>query len=344
MRLLIITQKVDKNDPVLGFFCRWIEEFAKNVEQLTVICLQKGEFNLPANVRVLSLGKENGESRLKYLFNFYKYIWRERKNYDTVFVHMNQEYVLLGGLIWKSRRKKVWLWRNHARGNWLTRLAVLLSDRVFCTSPQSFTAKFSKTGIMPVGVDTDFFRPDSSVRKIPHSILFLGRIAPVKNVEMFIEALKQLNERGINFTATIAGGALPRDKDYERKIRNKVAKYKLTGKVKFTGPVTQEQARQLYREHEIYVNLTPSGSLDKTIFEAMACGAVPLVANQFFFQKLKKGLVLPEGFVIDDLFNYLQTTLRRIEEKPDKSHVFSPRLIAENSLHFLVRSLLQLQL
>lgn len=59
MRLLIVTQKVDKNDPILGFFHRWIEEFSKHCEKLTVICLQAGEFKLPANVTVLSLGKEN---------------------------------------------------------------------------------------------------------------------------------------------------------------------------------------------------------------------------------------------------------------------------------------------
>src|SRR3989338_3997811 len=96
MKLLIITQKVDKNDPILGFFHRWLEEFAKNVEKLTVICLGKGEYDLPENVRVLSLGKESGHSKIKYLRRFYKYIWMERKNYDAVFVHMNPEYVILG--------------------------------------------------------------------------------------------------------------------------------------------------------------------------------------------------------------------------------------------------------
>lgn len=34
MRLLIITQKVDENDAILGFFHGWIAEFAKHCEQL----------------------------------------------------------------------------------------------------------------------------------------------------------------------------------------------------------------------------------------------------------------------------------------------------------------------
>src|SRR3989344_3937656 len=98
MKILIVTQKVDKNDPVLGFFHRWIEEFAKHYESLVVICLEKGEYHLPQNVKILSLGKEERISKVRYIVHFYKYIWQERKNYDAVFVHMNQEYIILG---WK---------------------------------------------------------------------------------------------------------------------------------------------------------------------------------------------------------------------------------------------------
>ena len=47
MKLLIITQKVNKIDPILGFFHGWIIEFAKHFESITVICLEKGEYNLP---------------------------------------------------------------------------------------------------------------------------------------------------------------------------------------------------------------------------------------------------------------------------------------------------------
>ena len=106
MRLLVCTQKIDRNDPVLGFFHRWIEEFSKHYESLVVICLEKGEYVLPKNVKVLSLGKEKNKlttnylllttAKLKYVWNFYKCIFKFRRDYDAVFVHMNQEYVILG--------------------------------------------------------------------------------------------------------------------------------------------------------------------------------------------------------------------------------------------------------
>ena len=58
MRLLIVTQKVDREDDLLGFFHQWIIEFAKHCESVTVICLEEGSHRLPSNVRVFSLGKE----------------------------------------------------------------------------------------------------------------------------------------------------------------------------------------------------------------------------------------------------------------------------------------------
>lgn len=279
MKLLIITQKVDKNDPILGFFHRWIEEFAKQCESVIVICLEQGEYNFPKHVKVLSLGKENRNSKVRYLVLFYKYIWQERHNYDSVFVHMNQEYVLLGWKFWKLWGKKIFLWRNHAKGNWSTRLAVLFSNKVFCTSPQSFTAKFKKTQIMPVGIDTDFFKPNPGVVRIPNSILFLGRIAPVKRVVEFVDWLGELKRQGREFSVTIAGESLPRDTSYEKLVRDRVAKLGLTNRVRFIGPVTQTEAVKLYQSHETYVNMTPAGSYDKTIFEAVACGAKLIVHN-----------------------------------------------------------------
>ncbi len=272
MKLLILTQKIDRQDPVLGFFHRWVEEFAKHCERVVVICLQRGDFDLPKNVKVLSLGKESGRSRFKYIWRFYKYIWRERKNYDVVFAHMNQEYVILGSWLWKLWSKKIWLWRNHAYGNLWTRLAVWLSDRVFCTSPQSFTAQFKKTELMPVGIDTDYFKPNQAIKKVPNSILSLGRISPVKRLEVLIDTLLELDKWGIGFSATVVGSPTSEaDRQYEQDLRKQAEPLIHSGRLKLLPAVSNAEAKILYNQHEIFVNLTPAGSMDKTIFEAMAC-------------------------------------------------------------------------
>ena len=271
MKLLVVTQKVDRTDPILGFFHRWIEEFAKHFEKVTVVCLEKGEYHLPQNVKILSLGKEERISKVRYIVLFYKYIWQERKNYDAVFVHMNQEYILLGGVFWRFLGKKITMWRNHGFGNLSTRFAVLISNKIFYTSPSSFTARFKKSVQMPVGIDTNFFKPNPSVTRVPNSVLFLGRISPVKKVLEFVEWFNALEDM---FTATVAGAALPKDEYYEKLVRAKASE-----RIKFIGAVNQDQALKLYQSHEIYVNKTPAGSFDKTILEAAACGMKLMVDN-----------------------------------------------------------------
>ena len=122
---------------------------------------------------------------------------------------------------------------------------------------------------MPVGIDTDFFKPDPNTIREKGSILLLGRVSPVKKVLEFIEWVKSKGYR-----ATIAGPILAEDREYGALILKS-----LTPNIEYIGPVTQEEARKLYQSHEIYANFTPAGSMDKTIIEAAACGAKLEVSN-----------------------------------------------------------------
>jgi len=290
MRLLLFTQVIDRNDPVLGFFHRWVEALAPHFEAIEVVCLKKGDYSLPENVQVHSLGKEMGRSQIKYLFNFYRYIFSLR--YEKVMVHMNQEYVLLGGLFWMARRKKIFLWRNHPRGSFLTRVAIALSNKVFCTSSYSYTARFKKTEVLPAGIDTDMFTYDTKERE-PNSILILGRISPVKRVERILEALKSLKGRKIPFTASVVGGVAPSDQSYGGRV-GKYVKEELAGSAALSPAVPNAETPALYSKHAVLVNITPTGSLDKTILEAMACGTLVLTSNPVF-----KGEI-PELFLCED--------------------------------------------
>lgn len=298
MRLLILTQKIDINDPVLGFFHRWVDEFSINFEKITVVCLEKEVYNLPPNVKVLSLGKEklSALNKIRYIINFYRYIFRERKSYDSVFVHMNQEYVLLGGIFWKIFGKKIYMWRNHHSGSFFTDIASAFCTKVFCTSKHSYTAKYKKTVLMPVGVDIDKFIKfgSSKVHKIKNSLLFLGRISSSKNVDVFIEALGLLKKKGISFTASIYGDATVKDIHYLEKIKSRVHELSLEKILKFHKGVSNHQTPDIYNSHEIFVNLSSSGMYDKTIFEAMACGCVIIASNDNLKGNVDDRLIISE--------------------------------------------------
>ena len=324
MKLLIITQKVSKNDTILGFVHRWIVEFSKTFDSIVVICLEKGEYDLPGNVKVLSLGKEERQSRIQYLIHFYWYIQHERKNYDAVLVHMNEEYAFLAGWLWRLWGKKVAMWRNHPSGSIFTDIAAMFCNKVFCTSKYSYTAKYKKTTLMPVGIDTDIFKP-SNVKKTPHSILFLARIAPFKRPDIFIDSLNILKNKGVKFTASIYGDPLPKDVEYYESLKVKASEFGLNGNLSFCAGIPNEQTPSIYSAYDIFVNLSPSGMYDKTIFEAMACGCLSLSSNKNLTGIVSPALLFEEANK-EDLASKLEALIKISETEKEANRLNSLQL------------------
>jgi glycosyltransferase involved in cell wall biosynthesis len=277
MKLLIITQKVNRDDPILGFFHRWIEEFAKHVEQLTVICLEEGVHVLPANVRVLSLGKEKGVGKFGRLVRLYAYIWKYRHDYDRVFVHMNPIYVVLCWKLWFVLQKPVFLWYTHKNVDWKLRTAALFVKNIFTASESSLRLKTKKKIVTGHGIDTDFFCPDSSVSKKSNHVLTISRISRTKQIDIMIQALSYLP----NVTLEIVGGPVTDDDMKYQVYCNTVAKELNVGdRVVWHGVVTNMQTRDFYRSVSLFINISNTGSLDKTILEAMACGLKVISSNE----------------------------------------------------------------
>ena len=153
MKLLICTQKVSLTDSNLGSFHRWISEFAKHCEQVSVICLEEGRHELPANVHVYSLGKERGTvSRVQYAFRFWRQMWRLRGQYDAVFVHMNPEYLIMGGGWWRITHKRVVLWYTHKSVNLRLRIGAFFASVICTASKESFRLSSNKVQVVGHGI------------------------------------------------------------------------------------------------------------------------------------------------------------------------------------------------
>lgn len=267
MKLLIVTQVVDTNDSNLGFFHRWLEEFAKRCERVTVICLKEGAHQLPGNVSVYSLGKDKTAfsfqlstfRRLQYAIRFLRYAWKFRGEYDAVFVHMNPEYVLLGGFFWRAQGKKIALWYVHKSVTWTLRVAVRLVDVIFTASPESFRIESLKVRVVGHGIDTEFFTPDASVARGTH-FLSVGRLMQSKRHDLAIRAAKTAG-----VPLRIAGEGPERE-------RLAALARELGADVTFQGGLTQEKLRDEYRAAAKLVHRSLTGSLDKVVLEAAACG------------------------------------------------------------------------
>jgi len=282
MKLLIITQTVDINDQILGFFHRWLLEFAVNCEQVTIICLQKGEYDVPDNVKVLSLGKEGGISKIKYIRNFYKYIWQERKNYDAVFAHMNPEYVVLGGVFWQLWHKKIALWYTHKSVNLKLRVATFFADIIFSASKESFRLLTKKLNIMEHGIDVEQFVPSSQKLK-ENIILSVDRISPTKNQLDIVKIFAEIKSKIPDAILQIVGAPIREsDKEYLKEIKQYIKNNSLENDVKFLGSIANINMPAIYQQAKVFVNFSSTGSLDKTVLEAMSCNVAPITINEAF--------------------------------------------------------------
>lgn len=285
MKLLIITQKVDKNDSLLGFFHGWIAEFAKHYEKVTVIALGVGEYDLPKNVRVFSLGKNTNKLKIlkKFLYtkNFFRYIWKERKNYDNVFVHMNPEYVVMGGLFWRLTGKKIGLWYMHRSVDLKLRIAEKLTHIIFSATPESFRLKTKKLNITGHGINVrQFVSKDNSIVNDPFRIITVGRISPIKDYETLIDTIKILQKNNLKVKLDIIGGIGRSDqKKYLESLKKKVKDNGLEEIIKFIGPLPNREVVSFLHKSDLFVNTSQTGSLDKAILEAMSCGLITVSSN-----------------------------------------------------------------
>lgn len=337
MNILVVTQEINTESSTLGFFHEWLRALAPHYGRVEAVCLLEGTHTLPANVHVHSLGKEKQErSSFVYALRFLILVWKLRHSYDVVFVHMNEEYVLLAGWLWKFLGKRIYMWRNHYAGSWKTDCAAWWCTALFCTSHHSYTAKFSKTQFMPVGVDLKQFSQVRHVPKKPNSLLFIARIAPSKRLEMFIEALGTLANRGVRFTATIVGSAIAEDCTYYDERVKQVEQLQLSDVVSFVPGVPHEETPHLFGTHEYTINCSRSGMFDKTLFEAGAAGSLTLAISEDFKEQTDPMLAFTDALTLADRVETLIRASADVKERL-KTKLFE--VTEQNSLDSLARML-----
>ena len=165
------------------------------------------------------------------------------------------------------------------------------ADRVICATAlerdslrQLYDAPADKVAVIPLGVDLDRFRPSGkqAARKSlglrdERIILFVGRIEPLKGLDILINAASLL-ESDVECTVLVVGGDESsqaevtelRDLARERGIEHRVA---------FVGAVDHEALPLYYNAADVCVVPSHYESFGLVAVEAMASG-VPVVASR----------------------------------------------------------------
>lgn len=130
--------------------------------------------------------------------------------------------------------------------------------------------------VLPLGIDTNIFKPNEKVIDSDHVISYVGRISRLKQVELAIKAVAFCIERGLKNTILNIIGPVS-DPVYHRELINLAKEYKCQNNVYFLGSLTQENLITYYQKSTLLVLPSVHESFGIVIIEAMACG-VPVVA------------------------------------------------------------------
>ncbi|MSU73829.1 glycosyltransferase family 1 protein, partial [Candidatus Kaiserbacteria bacterium] len=153
-----------------------------------------------------------------------------------------------------------------------------------------------------------------------------------------LEALGILAQEGTEFEAAFYGTALSDDAEYRAEVVRRSGELALDDKVKFFEGVPHSQAPGIFSQYEISVNLASSGTYDKTMFEAAACGCLVLAASQDFEALAGKRFRLTDAEDAATVAEKLRETLALPEnERTALAAQLREKVLAGQSLPFLAQ-------
>jgi glycosyltransferase involved in cell wall biosynthesis len=132
------------------------------------------------------------------------------------------------------------------------------------------------------GVDVERFHLRREGIARPVRVLTVGRLSPIKRMDMLLDVLAVLKERGVAFEATIVGAASEGGSEHEDELYAQARRLGISDAVVFAGAVPNKDIEGYYDDSDIFINLSETGSVDKAVLEAMAAGVIPVTSNEAF--------------------------------------------------------------
>lgn len=288
MNLVFVTRIVDRADTRSGFIFDWIDALAEEVDELHVICLNKGDTSgLPQNVHIGSMGKDKGAPKIAQLLNYVGLLMQWAPGSQGILCHMHPIYAIVAFPFAKLFGRKLGLWYTHKQVDEKLRLAHRMVDVVFTASPESFRLKSKKKRVVGHGINIErFARTTRSERSDGvFQVVSLGRISPVKDYETLVKAaeefVKDEGREGVRFDI-YGDPATATDESYLESLLEMVDDADLDEVVSFHPGVPYGQVPNIYERADVFVNLSTEAGLDKTVLEAAASKTLVLAAYEGF--------------------------------------------------------------
>lgn len=283
LRLLFVTQELDRSSTNLAVAHTWAEECARQAQAVHVLAARVGEVDLQSNVHVHGLGRERGRSRWAAALAFgvvgARLMLGGRVN--VVLAHMVPAYAVALWPLARITSTKLVLWYASHGLTPMLRRANRLVDAAVTASPDSYPIASERAFVLGHGIDTARFCPPVERHiDVGPVIGMAGRLTPLKGFEPGIQALAALRREAFpHAQLRIAGEPFySSDRAYVEDLVRLADTLGVRNAVDFVGAVRGDAMAAFYGSLDVFVNWRAQPALDKTGLEALAC-ATPLITN-----------------------------------------------------------------
>jgi glycosyltransferase involved in cell wall biosynthesis len=278
--LVVVTQAVDPDDPVLAATLPKLRALADRVDELVVLADRIVSGSLPDNCVTHSFAGPSKASRGAHYLAALGPALANRPL--AVVAHMAPVYAVLAAPLARPLRVPLLLWFTQQRGGRLLHVAERVADIVLTVDPRSVPLSSRKVRAIGHGIDVAAL-PCVAERRPPlRRLLGLGRYAPVKGWETVLRALPELPEA----TLTLHGPMLTAtDRAHRPALERLADELGVRGRVTFGGEVAYRDVPGLFERADALVNATRGNAADKVVYEA-AASCLPVFAASPVFDTL----------------------------------------------------------
>jgi glycosyltransferase involved in cell wall biosynthesis len=278
--IILFTIAIDSKDLILAQTLDWVKGMASIFKEVHVFALRiENGAILPNNVFLFCNGGRTKFLKLLKLIKTYTKLKNViRHNDAVVFYHMLTWPILMFGQFFKIRGLKQGVWYSHNYADFALRTTGCLVDKYFSPTINTFPL-INKSKLVATGHAVDFKDFPSYTEKIGQwhldEIFYIGRITPVKRLELLIEALAGINyNRRMPVNFKIIGPT--QDSNYLKKLFKEATDVGV--QLDVIEPLTRERLIPLLKNVKFIFSGTPA-SVDKSILEACGSGAIPITNN-----------------------------------------------------------------
>ena len=301
---------------------RVLDYGALTEKYIVIIPAAKNEqIDLSDKVEIFTVGGCGKFLKLFRIYNLAKKILRQEK-FDVISVQ-DIYYLALAAVILAQKNKiglefqvhgweKFYGLRRVLAGFVLRRANAIraVSQRLKKQLVEKFNLAEEKITVVPIFTDINIGRLKDNGKKDKSRQVFLavGRLVPIKNITLQIEAMAEITKKYSNAELWVVG-----DGPEFNNLKIKIKKLKLEESVKLLGQKTKEELNEIYSQADVFILTSDLEGWGLAVIEAASYG-LPIIMTDVgcageVIKNNESGIVVPIGGKLS-LIQAMETLLR----------------------------------